>query len=299
VWFSENACAPPQKEEPDVRERQSMVQKIGYDIKFLLFLFSVLLILVSCQTVPITERGQLSLIPDQQINALSLDAYGKFVSEHQAVKGTDEAKMVQRVGARIRDAVRRYLEQNNLSERISGYEWEFNLFKDDSANAWAMPGGKVAVYTGILPVARDEAGLAVVMSHEIAHVIAAHGKERMSQGLLTQLGGMALQTAISQKPALTQQLFMTAFGVGTQVGVLLPYSRLQEREADHLGLIFMAMAGYSPEEAIGFWQRMMREKKGAAGPEFLSTHPSDEERIRNIRELIPEAMKFYRAAGKS
>jgi len=157
----------------------------------------------------------------------------------------------------------------------------------------------VAVYTGILPVARDEAGLAVVMSHEIAHVIAAHGKERMSQGLLTQLGGMALQTAISQKPALTQQLFMTAFGVGTQVGVLLPYSRLQEREADHLGLIFMAMAGYNPEAAIGFWQRMTREKKGAAGPEFLSTHPSDEERIRNIRELTPEAMKFYRAAGNS
>jgi predicted Zn-dependent protease len=276
-----------------------MFKDIGYDRRFLVFPLSVLLILLSCQTVPITERGQLRLIPDQQINAMSLDAYGKFVSEHQAVKGTEEAQMVQRVGLRIQDAVRRYLEQNNLSERISGYEWEFNLFKDDSANAWAMPGGKVAVYTGILPITRDEAGLAVVMSHEIAHVIAAHGNERMSQALLTQLGGVALQTAVSQKPALTQQLFMTAFGVGTQVGVLLPYSRIQERESDHLGLIFMAMAGYNPEAAIGFWQRMAQEKKTASVPGFLSTHPSDEERIQNIREVIPEAMKFYRTAGNS
>jgi predicted Zn-dependent protease len=259
----------------------------------------VLLILCSCQTVPITERGQLSLIPAQQIHAMSLDAYSKFKSENQAVKGTAEAQMVERVGVRIQDAVRVYLEQNNLSERISGYEWEFNLFKDDSANAWAMPGGKVAVYTGILPITRDEEGLAVVMAHEIAHVVAAHGNERMSHAVLTQLGGIALQTALSQKPALTQQLFMAAFGVGTQVGVLLPYSRLQEREADHLGLIFMAIAGYNPEAAIGFWQRMTQEKKGASAPGFLSTHPSDEERIQNIRELIPDAMKFYRPAGTS
>jgi predicted Zn-dependent protease len=259
----------------------------------------IYLILVSCQTVPITGREQISLIPSQQINAMSLDAYSKFTSEHQAVKNTPESQMVQRVGARIQDAVRRYLEQNDLSERIAGYEWEFNLFQENTANAWAMPGGKVAVFTGILPIAQGEAGLAVVMAHEIAHVVAAHGNERMSQALLAQLGGVALQTAVAQKPALTQQLFMAAFGVGTQVGVLLPYSRLQEREADHLGLIFMGMAGYNPEAAVGFWERMAQEKKGASVPEFLSTHPPDEERIEAIRQVLPEAMKYYQGTGKS
>ena len=157
-----------------------------------------------------------------------------------------------------------------------------------------MPGGKVAVYTGILPIAKNETGIAVVMGHEISHAVAKHGDERMSQGLVTQMGGMLLAEALSQKPEETVNLFMTAYGLGTQVGVLLPYSRLHESEADRLGLIFMAMAGYDPHEAVDFWQRMSQAKQGASPPEFLSTHPADATRIRNIRQLIPEAMTYYR-----
>jgi len=200
---------------------------------------------------------------------------------------------VKRVGARIQDAVERYLATNGMSSRLADYKWEFNLVEDKAVNAWCMPGGKVVVYTGILPVTQGEAGLAVVMGHEIAHAIAEHGNERMSQGLLAQFGGMALAEALSEKPAATQQLWMAVYGVGAQYGAILPYSRLQESEADHLGLIFMAMAGFDPNEAISFWQRMASQKGGQAPPQFLSTHPSDAARIEKIRQLIPEAMRYY------
>jgi len=166
--------------------------------------------------------------------------------------------------------------------------------EDKEVNAWCMPGGKVVVYSGILPVTQGEAGLAVVMAHEIAHAVAEHGNERMSQGLLAQFGGMALSEALSARPEATQNLWMTAYGVGAQYGAMLPYSRLQENEADHLGLIFMAMAGYDPNEAVTLWQRMATQKGGTAPPEFLSTHPSDAARIENIRRLIPEAMRYYK-----
>jgi predicted Zn-dependent protease len=258
-----------------------------------LFVFFILFLL-ACQTVPVTERKQLSLIPSQQIQAMSLSAYRDFLSKHEVVTGTAEARMVKRVGERISRAVEAYLVEHRLSDRIEGYEWEFNLVKDDTINAWAMSGGKVVVYTGILPIAGDEEGLAVIMGHEVAHAVAGHGNERMSQGLLTQLGGMALSVALAQEPQQTQQLFMAAYGLGAQVGILLPYSRLHESEADHLGLIFMAMAGYDPHAAVGFWQRMMESKEGAAPPEFLSTHPSDQKRISNLKALIPQAMNYYR-----
>jgi predicted Zn-dependent protease len=201
--------------------------------------------------------------------------------------------MVQRVGRRIQGAVERYFAEHSMSDQLKGYAWEFNLVESKEVNAWCMPGGKVVVYSGILPIAGDEAGLAVVMAHEIAHAIAKHGNERMSQGLLTELGGIALSTALESYPEQTRALWMTAFGVGAQVGVLLPYSRLHESEADRLGLIFMAMAGYDPNEAPRFWGRMSAEKGGAAPPEFLSTHPSDKTRIEKIKEEIPEAMKYY------
>jgi len=157
-----------------------------------------------------------------------------------------------------------------------------------------MPGGKVVVYTGIFPITQDESGLAVVLSHEIAHAIAKHGDERMSQGLLTELGGFALSTALETKPEKTKALWVAAFGVGSNLGIILPYSRLHENEADHLGLIFMAMAGYDPNRAVAFWERMAQQKKGAASPEFLSTHPSDQTRINKIVAAIPEAMKYYK-----
>lgn len=252
-------------------------------------------VLPACSTVPVTGRRQLDLVPSEQIMAMSADQYRRFMSEHEVVRGTAEARRVQRVGKRISTAVENYLTAHNRSDLVSGYGWEFNLVRDGSVNAWAMPGGKVAVYTGILPVARDENGLAAVMGHEVAHAVAQHGNERMSQGLLAELGGMALSVALSQNPSQTRELFMAAYGVGAQVGVLLPYSRLQESEADRLGLIFMAMAGYDPKNALAFWQRMAAHAEGGAPPEFLSTHPAHGTRIERIRDYLPEAMRYYAA----
>lgn len=253
-------------------------------------------VLAACSTVPVTGRRQLDLVPSDQIMAMSADQYRQFMAEHEVVRGTEEARMVQRVGRRISTAVENYLAAHNRSDLVAGYRWEFNLVRDDSVNAWAMPGGKVAVYTGILPVAQNENGLATVMGHEVAHAVAQHGNERMSQGLLAQLGGMALSVALSQNPSQTRDLFMTAYGVGAQVGVLLPYSRLQESEADRLGLIFMAMAGYDPRDALAFWQRMAAQAEGGgAPPEFLSTHPAHGTRIERIRDYLPEAMQYYAA----
>jgi predicted Zn-dependent protease len=202
--------------------------------------------------------------------------------------------MVQRAGTRIAKAVEQYFAQQKMSDRLKGYSWEFNLVNDKEANAWCMPGGKVVVYSGILPLTKDENGLAVVLGHEISHAVAQHGDERMSQGLITEMGGIALSAALSQKPAQTQQLFMSAYGAGTQVGVLLPYSRLQESEADRLGLIFMAMAGYDPRGAVPFWQRMAAAHPGGSPPVLLSTHPADRKRIEDIEKLMPDALKYYK-----
>ncbi len=253
----------------------------------------IFILLAACSTVPVTGRHQLDLVPSDQIMAMSADEYGKFISEHEVITGTEESQMVKRVGERISQAVEGYLSRHGNSELLQGYNWEFNLVKDPSANAWAMPGGKVVVYSGILPVTQNENGLATVMGHEVAHAIAQHGNERMSQALLTQLGGAALSVALSQNPSQANNIFMAAYGVGTQVGVLLPYSRLQESEADHLGLIFMAMAGYDPRKAVDFWQRMSAQENSQAPPEFLSTHPSHGTRIDQIKENLPEALKYY------
>jgi predicted Zn-dependent protease len=251
------------------------------------FLFSM------CSTVPVTGRKQLSLVSSTEMQSMGSQQYNEFLKSHAVVPaGDSRAAMVKKVGRNIQSAVEQYFRQNNLA--LSGYSWEFNLIDNKEANAWCMPGGKVAVYTGILPITSNEVGLAVVMGHEIAHAVAAHGDERMSQGLLAQLGGAALSQALSEKPQETQQLWMTVFGVGVQLGALLPYGRLQESEADHLGLIFMAMAGYNPNEALIFWQRMAQQNKGQAPPEFMSTHPSDASRIANIRAQLPEAMQYYK-----
>jgi predicted Zn-dependent protease len=262
--------------------------------KLLLLLGSLLITLLSCQTVPITGRQQLAFIPSESILPMSFSEYRDFLSKHKVVENTEEAHMVKRVGRGIELAVERYFSEHGLSSRLKGYAWEFNLVEDKNVNAWCMPGGKVVVYTGILPTVRDETGLAVVMGHEIAHAVANHGDERMSQGLLAQMGGLALSAALSEKPKETSNLFLQAYGLGAQVGVLLPFSRLQESEADHLGLIFMAMAGYDPRRAVDFWERMAQAKHGKSPPEFLSTHPADARRIENIKELIPEAMAYYK-----
>lgn len=251
------------------------------------------LLIFACATVPITGRRQLSLIPASQINAMSFNQYSEFLKSAKLSTDENQVAMVRNVGGKIQRAVEQYFAAKNMSSELKGYQWEFNLVEDSAVNAWCMPGGKVVVYTGILPVTKDEAGLAVVMGHEIAHAVANHGNERMSQGLVTQMGGIALAKALEEKPQQTQNLFMAAFGIGAQLGVLLPYSRLHESEADHLGLIFMAMAGYDPHGAVDFWKRMAAQSKGAP-PEFLSTHPSDETRIKKLQELIPEAMTYYK-----
>ena len=251
-------------------------------------------ILIACSTVPITGRRQLSLLPAQSMLSMSLSQYDQFLKENQLSRNQAQTQMVKRVGLRIQKAVEQYFAQNNMSQQLANYAWEFNLVESKDINAWCMPGGKVVVYTGILPLTKDESGLAVVMGHEIAHAVARHGNERMSQGMMAQLGGVALSTALETKPEATKQLWMGVYGLGAQYGLMLPYSRLHENEADHMGLIFMAMAGYDPREAPGFWQRMAAQKGGAAPPEFLSTHPSDSKRIKNIQSLIPEAMEYYR-----
>lgn len=252
------------------------------------------LLLTACSTVPVTGRSQLNLIPGSSMLSMSAQQYGSFLKENKLSQNQEQTATVRRVGARIQGAVERYFASSGLQDYLKKYKWEFNLVEDKQVNAWCMPGGKVVVYTGIMPIARDDAGLAVVMGHEIAHAIAEHGNERMSQGLLAQLGGTALATALSTQPDATRQLWMSVYGVGAQYGALMPYGRMQESEADHLGLVFMTMAGHDPNGAVGFWERMAAQKGGKTPPEFLSTHPADATRIANIKRLIPEVLAKYR-----
>ncbi len=259
-------------------------------------LIGMVLVATGSSEVGITGRRQLNFVPESIINSMSSQQYTQYLNENQVIADTQSSEMVQRVGSRIVAAVDEFARQNMESNPFEGYEWEFNLVQDNAANAFAMPGGKVVVNTGILPLTQTETGLAVVVGHEIAHVFADHGAERMSQGLLVQMGGIALSQALKEQPETTQNLFMTSYGMGSQVGLLLPFSRLHESEADRLGLIFMAMAGYDPREAPDFWQRMAAQQTGEAPPELLSTHPANETRIQNLKKLIPEAMEYYRPA---
>ncbi|MCJ7801066.1 MAG: M48 family metallopeptidase [Candidatus Marinimicrobia bacterium] len=266
--------------------------------KLMTFLI-VVLIISACSRVLISNRKQLNLIPSSSMLQMSFDQYGQFLEDYVISADGQKTEMVKHVGKNIQKAVEQYFIDNGLEDELKNYAWEFNLVESNEVNAWCMPGGKVVFYTGILPLTKDANGLAVVMGHEIAHAIAEHGNERMSQGLIAQLGGAALAVAVSEQPEQTQQLWMTAFGAGAQLGVLLPFSRLQEGEADHLGLIFMSMAGYNPNHAISFWRRMAEMKDGQAPPEFISTHPSDENRIAEIEKLIPKALKYYNTAASS
>lgn len=254
-------------------------------------LIAFLVLAFSCSTVPFSDRQQITLLPSSQMMAMSFSQYDQFLSENPPVENTSDARLVRQVGNKIANAVKTYMDKNDMAYRLDGFEWEFNLVDDDLPNAWCMPGGKVVVYKGILPYTQTEAGLATVMGHEIAHAIARHGNERMSQQLLVQAGGMALSAYLEEHKEENRDLFMAAYGVGSTVGVMLPYSRAHETEADKLGLVFMTLAGYNPEAAVDFWKRMS-ESGGQKPPEFLSTHPSDETRIRNLKEFIPKARKY-------
>jgi len=262
----------------------------------LMVMVSVLLLaatlLIACATVPITGRKQLSLISDGEMHAMSFQQYDQVIAESRLSSDAEATAMIKRVGGRIQVAVEQYFHDHGMSGELKGYAWEFNLIDSDQVNAWCMPGGKVAFYTGILPICRDDVGVAVVMGHEIAHAIAEHGKERMSHQMAVQMGGMALSEATKSKPEETRAIYMSVFAVGAQYGAMLPYSRKHESEADHIGLIFMAMAGYDPREAPKFWERMSAGG-GQKPPEFMSTHPSDATRIRQLNEHMSEALGYY------
>jgi predicted Zn-dependent protease len=251
-------------------------------------------IVVSCTSVPITNRSSFQIVPDSELSSMSLTEYRKVLSKSKLSANAAEVARVRRVGNRIAASAEQFLREEGLAADIQHFKWEFNLIEDDeTANAWVMPGGKAAVYTGILKYTQDDTGLAVVLGHEVAHAIAGHGNERMSQGIMAQMGAVALSVALASQPAATQDLFMQAYGVGTNVGVLLPYSRLHESEADRIGLVIMARAGYDPEAAVPFWTRM-NASGGARPPELLSTHPAPSSRIANIKKHLPEAMRHYR-----
>ncbi|UCD71532.1 MAG: M48 family metallopeptidase [Syntrophobacterales bacterium] len=247
----------------------------------------LLIHLLGCATAPLTGRSQLILIPESTEIALGLKSYSEILTKSKLSQDQQVLAMVKEVGNRIA-----------LAAHKPEYEWEFNVIQDDKmVNAFALPGGKVAIYTGILPYTKDKDGLAAVMGHEVAHALVRHGGERMTTILLAQLGQVAMNVALKDKDPKTITALNIGYGVATTVGVVLPFSRMQESEADRIGLIMMAKAGYDPSKAVEFWKRMAEKKGKKSPPEFLSTHPADERRIEQIKQWLPEAMKYYESAS--
>ncbi|MBK8483828.1 MAG: M48 family metallopeptidase [Saprospiraceae bacterium] len=259
----------------------------------------LLLVAFSCTKNLVTGRKQLNLVSESELQVMALKEYTNFLSTNKVLSTSSNknAEMVKRVGTKIANGIKTYYDSKGQTSILEGYKWEFNLVENNDVNAWCMPGGKVVVYTGLLPITKNENALAIVLGHEIAHAVAQHGSERMSQGLLQQLGGTALQVALSSKPVETQNLYLAAYGIGSTVGAILPFSRKEENEADQYGLYFAAMAGYDPNEAIPFWQRMA-STGSSKPPEFLSSHPSDKTRIEKLKANMPQAMKYYKTAKK-
>ncbi len=253
----------------------------------------------SCTTNAVTGRKQLTLLPESQLQQMALAEYKSFLSQSKVIgsAGSKDAEMVRRVGSRIQNAITQYYTNKGKGKILEGYKWEFNLVENKEVNAWCMPGGKVVVYTGLLPVAQNEAALAIVLGHEIAHAVASHGNERMTQTLITQGVGIAGDVLTSNNRKVNS-IFNGVFGPGSQIGFTLPNSRKQEYEADHFGLIFAAMAGYNPKEAIQFWQRMSQAAGNQHAPEFLATHPADENRISRLQGYMNEALQYYQPPVK-
>ncbi len=261
--------------------------------KFLITSTILSIVFFACQKNAVTGKRSLSLIPESEMISMSTTEYAQFLAQHPPLPDNDDrVQLVRRCGTKIQKAVEQFYTDKKATKDLAGFSWAFNVIDENTVNAWCMPGGKVVVYTGLLPVTLDEQSLAVVMGHEISHAIARHGNQRMSEGLLVQFGGAALSVALSQKPAITQQIFNQAYGVTTGLGTL-KYSRSHETEADEMGLIFAAMAGYDPQVAITFWERMSKSG-GQKPPEILSTHPSDQTRINDLKAFMPKAMKYYK-----
>jgi len=252
----------------------------------------------SCSKVPLTGRKQAAWIPFGQMQSMSYTQYSQFMQQNRPITGTADAQMVKQCGRRISSAVTSYLNSKGLQKRVKGFKWEYNLVQNNQANAWCMPGGKIAVYTGILPITKTEAGLAAVMGHEVAHAIAKHGNERMTQALGLQLGSVAGQVVLSQKNPQHVNIFNQAIGVGGQLG-MLAFSRKHELEADEMGMIFMAKAGYNPQEAINLWRRMAANSNGQRPPEFLSTHPHESTRIAALQKILKRAQLYYRPGNRN
>ena len=259
-------------------------------MKTLVAIIAFAALMYGCSSVPLTGRKQLSLVSDSEVLALSLQQYNEYIGSAPKSTNATQKNMVTRIGQNIANAVARYMEAAGTESALNGFSWEFTLVEDNQVNAFCMPGGKIVVYTGILPYTQDETGLAVVIGHEVAHAVAKHANERMSQQVMAQYGSSAVGMVLGNNPKM-QAIGQTVYGLGTEYGIMLPYSRKQEFEADYLGLIFMAIAGYDPSQAIPFWERMSQQ--GTSTPEFMRTHPSDAIRIEEIRKHLPEALQYY------
>ncbi|HUH26179.1 MAG TPA: M48 family metallopeptidase [Flavobacterium sp.] len=266
-------------------------------MKKIVVMCGVLTMMLSCATNPFTGKKTMAFVPDSSLFGSSFQQYSDFLKEHKVVTGTSDAQMVQRVGEKIKKASEQWLSAHGYSNYLKDYKWEYKLVQDNAVNAWCMPGGKIVVYTGLMKVANGEAGLATVMGHEVAHALANHGQQRMSASVLQQLGAVGVSAATGNMNNETQQLAMAAYGAGSNLGGMMPFSRKHESEADKIGLTLMAIAGYNPTEALDFWKRMSAKSSGSA-PEMLSTHPSDQTRIANIQKLIPEAKAEAAKFGK-
>ncbi len=255
----------------------------------LLVTFGAILLFLSCATNPFTGKKTMALVPNSQLFPTAFAQYDQFLNENNVVKGTKDAEMITRVGQRIAIAAERWLNANGYQGYLNDYKWEYNLVNDKTVNAWCMPGGKIVFYTGILPIAANETGVAAIMGHEVAHALANHGQQRMSAGMVQQ--GVAIAGNIAIKDEKSRNAFNQYYGIGSTVGLMLPFSRAHETEADRIGLYIMAIAGYNPDEAAELWKRMKANSGGQAPPEFLSTHPSNDTRIANLQELAPTAKK--------
>ena len=258
-----------------------------------------LALFLSCATNPFTGKKTMALpgTENSSLFPMSFAQYDKFLTEHKVVKETSDAQMIKRVGERISAAAETWLNANGYQGYLKDYQWDYNLVDDSTVNAWCMPGGKIVFYTGILPIAKGETGVAAIMGHEVAHALANHGQQRMSAGMLQQIGAMGVAVGTSKEDSKTQEAWMQAFGVGSTVLGTLPFSRAHETQADRIGLMLMAVAGYNPDEAAELWKRMKANSGGQAPPEFMSTHPSNDTRIKNLQEWAPGAKEEAKKYG--
>lgn len=265
--------------------------------KYFPFVLTLVLVLVSCKTNPLTGKSTLNFVSNTELFPSSFQQYGTFLKESKVLSGTAESRQVEKVGTKIKLAAEKYLNYLGQTQYLNGYAWEYKLVENKEVNAWCMPGGKIVVYSGILPITLNEAGLATVMGHEVSHALSNHGAQRMSAGKIQEFGAVGVGLATAKQGEAKQNQWLAYYGIGTQVGVMLPFSRSHETEADKIGLALMAIAGYDLTESVLFWERMAAKSATKSQPEFLSTHPSDANRIANLKALVPEAKAIALKVG--